>query len=98
MIQNIIKWFQKDDHNAGAVAKRRLQLVLVNNRVGLTPDLMDQLKNDIMDVVSKYFEVDQDTTDFNVERSEESIALVSNIGVKRVLRKWDKDAEPTQTE
>ena len=98
MIQNFIKWFQKDDGNAGAVAKRRLQLVLVNNRVGLTPDLMDQLKNDIMVVVSKYFEVDQESTEFNVERSEDSIALVSNIGVKRVLRKWDNDTAPNQSE
>lgn len=90
MIQNIIKWFQKDEHNAGAVAKRRLQLVLVNSRVGFTPDLMD--------AVSKYFEGDQDTTEFNVERSDEPIALVSSIGVKRVRCRWDDDTDPTLAE
>ena len=73
-------------------------LALVNNRVGLTPDLMDQLKNDIMDVVATYFEGDQDTTEFNVERSDEPMALVSNIGVKRVRRRWDDDTDPTLAE
>ena len=73
-------------------------LALVNNRVGLTPDLMDQLKNDIMDVVATYFEGDQDTTEFNDERSDEPMALVSNIGVKRVRRRWDDDTDPTLAE
>ena len=76
--------------NAGAVAKRRLQLVFVISRLGLAPDPMD--------VVSKYFEGDQDTTEFNVERSDEPIALISSIGVKRVRRRWDDATDPTLSE
>lgn len=82
---NILKWFQKNE-KPGDVARRRLQLVLVNNRAGLSPDLMERMKNDVIRVLSKYVEVDTSTTTFNWERSDDSIALVSNIEVKRVLR------------
>ena len=96
MIQNIIKWYQKDDHNSGAVANRRLHLLPVNKRVRLTPALLDQHKNDNTAAVSRYLEVEQQATDINVERSEESMALVSNIGVKRGLCKWANNADPTE--
>ena len=88
---NILKWFQKNE-KPGDIAKRRLQLVLVNNRAGLSPDLMERMKNDVIRVLSKYIEVDMNTTSFDWERSDDSIALVSNIEIKRVLRESDRRA------
>lgn len=88
---NILKWFQKNE-KPGDIAKRRLQLVLVNNRAGLSPDLMERMKNDVIRVLSKYIEVDMNTTSFDWERSDDSIALVSNIEIKRVLRESDSRA------
>ncbi|MBM3262846.1 MAG: cell division topological specificity factor MinE [candidate division Zixibacteria bacterium] len=83
---NILRLFQRHEEKAGAIAKRRLQLVLTNNRVALTPDLMERLRQDIFEVVSRYFEIDAESTRFDVERSDDEMALVSSIGIKRVLR------------
>lgn len=82
---NILRWFQRHE-TPSDTAKRRLQFVLVNNRAGLSPDLMEQLKNDIIKVVSRYLEINEDTTRIDWERSDDAIALVSSIEVKRVLR------------
>ena len=91
MLSNFLKWFEKSDENKpGDIAKRRLQLVLVNNRAGLDPELMERIKNDVVRVLSKYIELDMDTTNFNWESSEESVALVSNIEVKRIRGKSDE--------
>lgn len=85
MLNNILKWLQKNEEDKpGNVAKRRLQLVLVNNRAGLDPELMERIKNDVVRVLSKYIELDMDTTNFTWENSEDSVALVSNIEVKRI--------------
>lgn len=83
---NILRLFQRHEEKAGAIAKRRLQFVLVNNRVALSPDIMERLRQDIFEVVSRYFEIDAESTRFDVERDADEMALVSSIGIKRVLR------------
>lgn len=85
---SILKWFQRHE-TPRDIAKRRLQFVLVNNRAGLSPDLMEQLKNDIIKVVSRYLEINEETTKIEWDRSEDAMALVSSIEVKRVLRASD---------
>lgn len=100
-IVNILKWVQQwlqGDEPSSHVAKRRLQLVLVNNRVGMSPDMMDSLRSDIISVVSKYFEINMDTTKIAWERSGESMALVSSIEVKRVRRRLDRPARAESSE
>lgn len=84
---DILKWFQRHE-TPRDIAKRRLQFVLINNRAGLSPDLMEQLKNDIIKVVSRYLEINEDATKIEWDRSpdDRSMALVSSIEVKRVLR------------
>ena len=55
MLSNFLKWFEKSEENKpGDIAKRRLQLVLVNNRAGLDPELMERIKNDVVRVLSIY--------------------------------------------
>ena len=82
---NFLKWFQKNE-KPGDTAKKRLQLVLVNTRVGLSPEIMERMKNDVLRVISKYVEVDADMSKFDWERSDDTMALVSSIEVKRVRR------------
>ena len=38
------------------VAKDRLKMVLVSDRANCSPDIMEQIKNDIIHVLSKYVE------------------------------------------
>ena len=40
--------------SSGNVAKDRLKLVLVSDRANCSPELMEQIKNDIIRVLSKY--------------------------------------------
>ena len=39
------------------VAKDRLKMVLVSDRANCSPDIMEQIKNDIIHVLSKYVEL-----------------------------------------
>ena len=40
--------------SSGSIAKDRLKLVLVSDRANCSPELMEQIKNDIINVISKY--------------------------------------------
>ena len=43
------------------------------------------MKTEILEVISKYVEIDAGETDFRLERSDDSVALVSSIPVQRVI-------------
>ncbi len=68
-------------------AKERLRLVLVQDRALLSPGLLDKLKEDIVEVLSKYMEIDEQALEVNLDNSDESVALVANIPVKSVKRR-----------
>ncbi|CAI8056837.1 Cell division topological specificity factor [Geodia barretti] len=59
-----------------------MRLVLIQDRIDLSPDKMEQMKREIWEVVSRYMVVDDDFKEFEVRRLDELIMLVSNIEVK----------------
>ncbi|MGE5554474.1 MAG: cell division topological specificity factor MinE [Betaproteobacteria bacterium] len=71
---------------SGKVAKQRLQLVLVNDRTNLSPQMLVLLKEDLIAVISKYMEIDEEGLEVNLDRSEEQVALVANIPIRKVRR------------
>jgi cell division topological specificity factor len=71
---------------SGKVAKQRLQLVLVHDRVNLSPQMLILLKEDLITVISKYMEIDEEGLEVTLDRTDEQVALVANIPIKRVHR------------
>ncbi|WP_167956494.1 cell division topological specificity factor MinE [Anaerosporobacter faecicola] len=73
---------------SGNVAKDRLKLVLVSDRANCSPEIMEQMKNDIIKVISKYVEIDEEKLDIEITQtdSEENNgkvpALIANIPIK----------------
>lgn len=73
---------------SGNVAKDRLKLVLVSDRAGCSPEIMEQIKNDIIAVISKYVVIDQDGLDIKITQTESEgnngnvPALFANIPIK----------------
>lgn len=70
------------------IAKDRLKLVLVSDRANCSPDIMEQIKNDIINVISKYVEIDLEGLDIKIEQTESEgnngtvPALFANIPIK----------------
>ena len=71
---------------SGTVAKDRLQVVLMHDRADISPDLMNSLRNDIIEVIRNYVEIDEGNIELEFEREDRSVALVANIPVKMVRR------------
>lgn len=69
---------------SGSIAKERLLTVLVHDRVKLTPEMMEQMRAEIIDVISRYVDiVDPDEIDVSLFRGEESDHLKADIPVRR---------------
>jgi len=74
------------ESGSGKRAKERLRLVLVHDRSSVAPDVLENLKEDLIAVISRYLEIDRDGLEVDLRRSDESVALVANIPVRQVLR------------
>jgi cell division topological specificity factor len=85
MLKAIRRFF--GEKSSGQVARQRMQVVLMHDRMDLTPDLMECLKNDILGVLSRYMELDSRTIRVDLEKGKEYTALISNVHVKRVYRR-----------
>ena len=56
--------------SSGTVAKDRLRFILVSDRANCSPELMEQIKNDIINVISKYIEIDTEGLDIKIAQTE----------------------------
>ena len=62
-------------------AKNRLQMVLVQDRSGLSSKEMDSFREDLLDVVTRYFDLERKSLDIKWERNGSCTALVINTPV-----------------
>ena len=70
--------------SSSATAKERLRLVLLSDHISLAPDLVENLKRDLVDVISRYVEVDRDKIEVNFEQQERAVAMLANIPIVSV--------------
>ena len=64
-------------------ARERLQLVLAHDRSDLSPELLDQMRREIFEVVAKYVEIDLEEGEVSLETEDRMTALVANLPIKR---------------
>ncbi|MDR1702897.1 MAG: cell division topological specificity factor MinE [Sporomusaceae bacterium] len=78
--------FGKDEEKSKDVAKKRLQVVLVHDRINLPPRYMDNVKDDMLKAISTYMEVNEHQTQINLTRNQNVLSLVAVIPINRVKR------------
>ena len=85
---DLLKWALQRHERSKDAARTRLKVILVLDRIGITAEHMEAMKKDIIEVVSKYLVVDEDSIEMDMQRSEDSMVLVSNIQIKDVIRSF----------
>jgi cell division topological specificity factor len=64
-------------------ARERLQLVLAHDRSDLNPELLEQMRREILEVVSRYVEINLEEGDVSLETEDRVTALVANLPIRR---------------
>ena len=67
-------------------AKERLQLVLIHDRMDLTPSELNSLKDEIIEVISRYVDIDSSAVQIAVERDGRQQRLVADIPLRTLTR------------
>jgi cell division topological specificity factor len=85
VLEFLTKLFSKDGGSKN-VAKERLRLVLVHDRTSISPQLLETLKTEMINVITKYMDIDESALEVNLDSSGNTVALVANIPVKGMKR------------
>jgi cell division topological specificity factor len=63
------------------IAKKRLKFALLTDKLEIKTDTLGNLQKDLVEVISRYFEIDQESIKIDIQRSEESSALIFNTPI-----------------
>jgi cell division topological specificity factor len=64
---------------SGTKAKERLQFILVHDRINLPPERLEEMKQEILAVISKYVSVDEHNVDIALQKRDRNPLLVAEI-------------------
>lgn len=81
----IFSFFSKEDKKSKNVAKDRLKLVLIHDRAMLSSGVLEQMRDDIIAVISKYVDIDREALNIDITENPENsrrTTLVANIPLK----------------
>ena len=113
MFENIISFFKKlgkketIEDKSKNTAKERLHLVLMQDRANVSADFLDMMRQEIIEVIKKYIDVDESQIDVkltnktNEDGTVGAPALYANIpiaGIKENVKKQEQESEDNKTE
>ena len=73
--------FKRKSKSASS-AKDRLQFVLIHDRTNLTPQQLNNLKNELLEVLERYVSIDSNAMNISVEQEGREQRLLADIPLK----------------
>ena len=114
MFENIMNFFkklnkkeEKTSNNSKDAAKERLHLVLMQDRANVSADFLELMKQEIIDVIKKYIDVDENAIDVRLTNKDNGdgtngapllYSNITNLNIKNEERKFEAKEEENKEE
>lgn len=89
---------EQKEENAKDTAVNRLRVVLMQDRTNLTPELLEKMRGELIELLSKYVEMDKDALELNFEQEGNQMALMLSIPVLRAKDEEEIEAAEEEAE
>jgi len=80
-MDNLIQRLFSKRSSSADTAKDRLRLVLINDRTDLSGAAMENLKDDLLEVLSRYIQFDPDRMEINITQDGRQQRLIADIPI-----------------
>ena len=80
-----MSWFKRKQ--SAENAKQRLQLVLIHDRTDLTSAELNELKDELLQVISRHVDIDRDAVRIDFEHDGRAQRLVADIPLRSMTRR-----------
>ena len=87
----VLSFFTQSSEESKNTAKSRLRTVLMQDRVGFSERAMQMLKDDMIESISKYLEIDVDSFDLSIDATEN--ATILNLSIPVLRPKTDEEID-----
>src|SRR5213082_1792484 len=80
----------------GELAKERLKVVLVQDRIKVSPEVLELIKADLLTVISRRLDIDEQHVELTMAREDRWDKLQANVPIKRqkVAFEWTHPPTP----
>lgn len=82
MLDSLFGLFGGKSKSSHEIARDRLKVVLVHDRASISPEVMEKMREEILQVISKYMDVDRKSMDIGLETQDDAVAVVANIPIR----------------
>lgn len=87
LYNKVLGFFRQTEQEEAEASKdtacNRLRVVLMQDRTNLTPELMERMRKEMVELLSKYVEMDKEALELNLEQDGDQVALMLSIPVIR---------------
>lgn len=91
MFNTLLKKLLNRGEDSRQVAKKRLKFALVYDKLEIKEEMLEDLQKDLIDVISRYFEIDRQQMSLDIERSEDTSALIMNTPILAARHKKPRE-------
>ncbi|WP_283761446.1 cell division topological specificity factor MinE [Roseofilum halophilum] len=96
LLERLFPWTTRP--SSREAVKERLKLVLAYDRAGISPGMLNAMRDDILAVLSRYVEIDDEQLEFAIENSDRTTALIANFPIRRIKKTAEPEPENSSSE
>ena len=75
-----------NNNNSRDHAKSRLKLIIAHDRASINPEMMQAMREEILDVVARYVDVDREEMEFSLSNDQRMTSLTANLPIRQIKR------------